>query len=247
MKDHYIALMPAYGTVALLWFLIHRKFRKPWDEEIEIQFSKPWLELIFAFLAIVFILILGQIYQNDMLVSNKNNQFIDSINQFIIFSPTVALLLIRKQSLQTIWLPKSNIPIRLLVGLCLAFFALLVYWIIRKDASDFSSILINTYNPKNISHFVQVFMEDITIALLFVRLIAWIGRKWSIVIVSFLFAAGHIPALISNGFVINEISGLLIDVAIGVIIFAALSKSKDIWWFFVVHFTLDMTQFYGGS
>lgn len=59
MNDHYLALMPTYRIVALLWFLIYRFFRKPWKDEKVIQFSKPWLELIFAFLAVVFIMRLG--------------------------------------------------------------------------------------------------------------------------------------------------------------------------------------------
>jgi len=244
MDDHYLALMPTYGIVAALWFLIYRFFGKPWEEQTKIQFSKPWLELIFAFLAVVFILIIGQLYQSEMLIPNRGNHFIDAINQIIIFSPTIALVALRKQSSETIWLPTSKIPLRLLIGLALALISVLTYWIFRQDSASLSSMLIHIYQPKNISHLVQVFMEDITIALLFVRLAAWIGRKWSILLVSILFAAGHIPALISNGFDITEISSLLLDVGIGIIILSAVSKSKDVWWFFIVHFTLDMTQYY---
>jgi len=93
---------------------------------------------------------------------------------------------------------------------------------------------------------MQVFLEDITIALIFVRLSAWIGSKKAIVLVAILFAAGHIPSLLANGFVITELGSLLFDMAIGIVILSALSKSKDIWWFFMLHFALDMTQFYGG-
>ena len=244
MDEHYLALMPTYAIVALLWFLIYKFFGKPWQGQKEIRFSKPWLELIFAFLAVVIILIIGQLYQNDLLIPNENNHFIDAINQIIIFSPTIALVALRKQSSETIWLPKSKIPLRLSIGLFLALISVLTYWIIRKDSASLPSLLVNIYQPKNISHLVQVFMEDITIALLFVRLSAWIGRKWSILLVSILFAAGHIPALISNGYSINELSSLLLDVGIGIAILSAVSKSKDVWWFFIVHFTLDMTQFY---
>lgn len=244
MSDHYLALMPTYGIVAVLWFLIYRIFKKPWEEQKEIQFPKSWLELIFAFIAVVFIIIIGQLYQNDMLIPNKGNRFIDAINQILIFSPTIALVALRKQSTETIWLPTSKIPLRLLIGLALALISVLSYSIFRQDSASLTSMLVNIYHPKNISHLVQVFMEDITIALLFVRLAAWIGRKWSILLVSILFAAGHIPALISNGYEINAVSSLVLDVGIGVIILSAVSKSKDVWWFFIVHFTLDMTQYY---
>ena len=89
-------------------------------------------------------------------------------------------------------------------------------------------------------------MEDITIALIFVRLSAWIGNKRTIVIVAILFAAGHIPSLLTNGFVITELGSLLIDTFLGILILSAVSKSKDVWWFFMLHFALDMSQFYGG-
>lgn len=90
-------------------------------------------------------------------------------------------------------------------------------------------------------------MEDITIALVFVRLSAWIGRKWTIGVVALLFAAGHIPSLLSSGASTIEISSLFIDIFIAVVILSAVSKSKDIWWFFMVHFALDMSQYYGGN
>lgn len=179
-----------------------------------------------------------------MLIPNENNHFIDAINQIIIFSPTIVLVALRKQLPEIIWLPATKIPLRLSIGLSLAMISVLAYSTFRQDSSSLTSMLVNIYHPKNISHLVQVFMEDITIALLFVRLAAWIGRKWSILLVSILFAAGHIPALISNGYEINAVSSLVLDAGIGVIILSAVSKSKDVWCFFIVHFTLDMTQYY---
>lgn len=246
MNSHYLALVPTYASVALLWFLIYKTIKKPWDKQERIHFQKPWLELIYAILSVVAILIIGQLYQRDLLLPARGNEFIDAMNQIIIFSPTVMLIALRKQSPRTIWLPKSNIPIRILMGTALAFISLLMYWIIREEPASLTSMFRNIYHPRNTAHLVQVFMEDITIALLFVRLAAWIGRKWSIALVSILFAAGHIPALVTTGLSINELSSLLLDAGIGVVIFSAVSKSQDVWWFFLVHFTLDMTQYHGG-
>jgi hypothetical protein len=246
MDSHYVALMLAYASIAGMWFLIFRIIEKPWDEECHFSFQKPWLEFIYAILAVIAILGIGQLYVRGMLIPNNGNNCIDALNQILIFSPTVLLVAIRKQSIETIWLPKSKIPIRIIWGLVMALISLIIYSLIRKDAANLVHIISNTYHPKNISHFVQVFMEDITIALVFVRLAEWIGRKWSIGIVAFLFAAGHIPSLLASGVTTNELSSLFIDAAIGIIVLSAVSKSKDIWWFFIVHFALDMTQFYGG-
>jgi len=246
MDFHYIALMLSYASIAGLWFIINKIVVKPWGEDFSVSFQKPWLEFIYAILAVFAILGIGQLYVRGMLIPNDNNNFVDALNQILIFSPTIFLIAIRKQSIETIWLPKSNIPVRIIWGLILSLTSLFIYWLFRKDAASIASIVTNTYHPKNISHIVQVFMEDITIALVFVRLAAWIGRKWSIVIVAFLFAAGHIPALMSGGASLAEISSLIIDASIGIIVLSAVSKSKDVWWFFLVHFVLDMSQFYGG-
>ena len=246
MSDHYIALMPAYISAAGLWYLFYRFLKSPWRNGSEISFKKPWLEFIYALLAVIVILGIGQLYVREMLLPNDGNDFIDALNQLIIFSPTLLLVALRKQSLETIWLPKSKVPYRITLGLIIALVSLFVYWLIRKDAANLLSIISNTYHPKNISHFVQVFLEDITIALLFVRLAACFGQKWTILTVAVLFAAGHIPSMLSKGATIIELGSLLIDVSIGVIVLGAVSKSKDVWWFFMVHFALDMTQYYGG-
>jgi membrane protease YdiL (CAAX protease family) len=203
------------------------------------------LEFIYSIIAVLAILGIGQLYINKLLIPTKGNVVLDAINQFIIFSPAFILILIRKQSFDTLWLPNSKIGIRLLIGFFISVAGILVYWVTKNDANDLSSILLNTYHYQNTSHLVQVFMEDVTIALVFARLSSWIGNKWSIVIVAVLFAAGHIPSLLANGATIIEMSSLLADTLLGVIVLVAVSRSRDIWWFVMVHFVMDMTQFYG--
>ena len=247
MTTHYIALVPAYATAAVLWFLISLVLKTLWKNEANTLFNKSWLEFLYALIAVIMILGIGQLYMREMLIPNDGNNYIDALNQFIIFSPTILLITIRKQSTETIWLPKSKILLRISIGLVIALSSLFIYWLTRENAAGYVSILSNTYHPKNVSHLVQVFMEDLTIALVFVRLSAWIGRKWTIGIVALLFAAGHIPSLISSGASTVEISSLFIDTFIAIVILSAVSKSKDVWWFFMVHFALDMSQYYGGS
>ena len=246
MNNHYLSLMAAYGTGMLLWFTANYIFKSLWKDHKTIAFKKPWLEFIFSIIAVIVILGIGQLYLNDLLIPHDGNKIIDAINQFLIFSPTLLLIYARKQPIESIWLPKSKVLYRLLIGFVIAICSLIVYWLVRKNAPSFESQLTNTFHPKNISYLVQVFMEDITIALVFVRLSAWIGNQKSIAIVAVLFAAGHIPSLLSNGFSVLELSSLFIDAFIGVLVLSAVSKSRDVWWFFILHFTLDMSQFYGG-
>lgn len=248
MSAHYISLLVAYATAAKLWFLANTLvYNGLWNKPINYGPKKAYLEFVFAIVAVVLILAIGQLYSNSMLIPNTDDSdIIDGINQFLIFSPTLGLVLLRKQSFESIWLPKTKIWQRILIGLAISIIALLAYWLTRKDAAHLTSIFSNIYHSKNFSHLVQVFMEDITIALIFVRLSKWIGLKWTIGLVALLFAAGHIPSMINDGYSVQEMSGLILDTLIGVVILSAVSKSKDVWWFFIVHFVLDMSQYYGG-
>ena len=245
MSPHYVSLISGYTIMLGLWFLINQLFPAIWDEKKMVDFKTPYLEFIYSIAAVITILVIGQLYNRNLLIHDNGNVFLNAINQFIIFSPAIALILIRKQSLDTIWIPKSRIVIRLLIGLFLAFCSILIYWLTRTEANEFGKILSGIYHYQNISYAVQIFMEDVTIALIFVRLSAWIGKKWSIIIVAILFSAGHIPTMLYNGIELIGLSTLFIDAFLGVLVLLALSKSKDIWWFFMVHFAMDMTQFYG--
>ena len=244
MDPHYLALLPAYLTAAGIWFLVYYFTRSPWEHKKTISFKESWLEFIYGVIAVLVILGMGQLYIREMLIPTNGSQYLDALNQLLIFSPAIILILIRKHSARTIWLPGPKLLVRLAIGLAIAVSSLFVYWIFRKNAPGFVTMLSDIYHPKNISYALQIFMEDITIALLFVRISAWIGRRWSLFIVALLFAAGHIPAMISTGYSFPELGSLFIDAFLGVIILAAVSKSQDIIWFFMVHFVLDMTQFY---
>lgn len=245
MTAHYISLLSGYGAAIGLWFLLNYCYPSLWKQEKEIKFNKPFLEFVFSLLAVVAIIGIGQLYVRHLLIPNDGNVLADAVNQFIIFSPTFILLLIRKQSFETLWLPFSKIALRLFIGLLLALSSITIYWLTKNDSTGLGNLLSGIYHYKNFSHLVQVFMEDITIALIFVRLSAWIGRKWSIVIIAILFSAAHIPSLLANGATLMELSNLLLDAGLGMLVLFAVSKSRDIWWFFMVHFAMDMTQFSG--
>lgn len=245
MNPHYISLVAGYSLVVALWFTLNHFFPTLWRHQDKVSFNRPHLEFVYAIIAVIAIIGIGQLYSRDLLIPADGNVFLDAINQLIIFSPTLVLILLRKQSVETLWLPKSKVALRILVGFLLALCSVTVYWLTRSEASGLGKILSNIYHYQNISYLVQVFMEDITIALIFVRLSAWIGTKWSIVLVAVLFSAGHIPAFLTNGASLIDLSSLILDTFLGVLVLTAVAKSRDVWWFFMVHFAMDMTQFYG--
>lgn len=246
---HYISLIASYGTACGLWFLLNRLYPNLWTYDSAIpKFKKPWLEFVIAIMAILLLLAIGQLYVNDYLitVSRESGMHhpLDALNQIIIYAPIIIVVLIRKHSLNTVWLPKTRIFQRLGIGFLISVIALFIYTIIRQDAKPFLNLFTDIYNFKNLSYIVQVFLEDLTIAFLFIRLSALIGYKLTIGIVASLFAAGHIPGMISNGANLVDLASLLADTFLGLFMLIAISRSRDIWWFFVLHFTLDMTQFY---
>lgn len=243
MDAHYVSLIISYGSCVGLWFLASR-FLPIWESRAPIRFKKAYLEFIYSVAAVIVILLIGQLYIRDLLIPGEG-EVIDAFNQALIFSPTIWLVLVRKQDEQSVWLPFSHIATRLLIGFAIAVSGILVYWGTRSDAPGLWQILSNTYHVQNTSHAVQVFMEDLTIALVFVRLQAWIGTRWTIGIVAALFAAGHIPSMVANGASLQELSSLILDTGLGVMVLWAVSRSRDIWWFFMVHFAMDMMQFYG--
>lgn len=245
--SHYHSLFIAYFIAMLMWFGISRFLPKIWPTESEkIAFAKPWLEIGFAFIAVVLTILLGQAYMHWGFFPQKGTlgNIGGALNQVVIFSPFIVLLVIRKHSFVTAWLPKSQIFFRIMCGLIIALFSIAVFRLVRENAVSYSTLLAEVYHPQNLPYLVQVLGEDIAIAILFVRIRAAIGFPATILLVASLFAAGHIPAMLANGWQLAEMGSLILDTLLGVGILYFVARSRDIWWFWMVHFAMDMMQFY---
>lgn len=157
----------------------------------------------------------------------------------------LALLRLRKHPFETAWLPLDQVWKRVLVGVALAWLALLAFTLVRAGSASLFELIPRVYQPKNFSFLVQVFLEDITIAILFVRFRAAVGLRVAIFVVAALFAAGHIPSLLAQGAQAAELAGLVLDTTLGIAVISVVQRSRDVWWFWCVHFALDMTQYHG--
>lgn len=245
--SHYHSLFIAYAFAMLLWFALSKWLPQIWSEKKEpISFNKPWLEIAFAFVAVILTILIGQAYMKWGFFSEKGSlgQVGGALNQAIIFSPFLGLLFFRKHSLQTAWLPTAKIGWRVACGLLIAFLTIAVFRFSREGAVGYFKLIQEVYHPQNLSYLVQVLGEDLAIAILFVRLRAAIGLKASIILVASLFAAGHIPALLAKGWALEEMGSLILDTLLGTGILYFVARSRDIWWFWMVHFAMDMMQFY---
>lgn len=244
-ESHYGALVCGYAAALLGWLLLARFLRSVWPAARPASFERPWLEIGIALAAVVGILAVGQAYVRLGLFPETGpaGPALGAVNQIAIFSPVFLALALRSHSLDTVWLGGDRRAVRLAAGIALAALAVGVYSWVRVDAAGPLEIASRIVRYRNLDEAVQVLLEDVTIAFLFVRLAVAIGPRWSVIVVAALFAAGHVPALLQGGAGPAELALLLRDAALGAGIILVLQRSRDILWFWPVHFVLDMMQF----
>jgi len=242
----YYGLLAGYSTALLGWMVIQRMTPGLWPKQDRIPFAHPWHEVGWALIAVLGIVAIGQLYQQGIRLASDGalGPVFEAINQTVIFSPLFVLLYARHQSLRTAWIFTDRLAPRLAAGLGLALLAILVYTTVRKGSDSWFHVVLRVYHPRNLPHLVQVLLEDMAIAILFIRFRAAIGGKAAVVLVAALFAAGHIPALLSGGAPLSELMSLFLDTGIAIAVLAVVQRSSDVLWFWCVHFAMDMMQFY---
>jgi len=139
----------------------------------------------------------------------------------------------------------DGILVRLAIGLGLALLALMLYSGLERGAPSWAETIRGVYRPAAAqAHLaVHVLLEDLAIAILFVRVAAAIGPRAAILSVAALFAAGHVPSMLASGAVAAECVGLLRDFGLAVLVLGTAWRGADIAWLWPVHYSLDMTQF----
>lgn len=242
----YYALLAGYSTALVGWVIINRLDPSLWPIQDFISFKHPWREVGWSLLAVLGIIAIGQLYQRGIRLPADGafGPLFDAINQAVIFSPLFVLLYARSQSLDTAWLSLHRMGGRVAAGLGLALVSILVYTTVREESGSWLQVVSNVYHPQNFSHLVQVFLEDIAIAILFIRFRAAVGRRAAIGLIAVLFSAGHIPALLAEGAALSELTSLILDAGLLVGALTIIQRSSDILWIWCVHFAMDMMQFY---
>ncbi len=244
-EEHYKALVCGYLAALAGWAVIWRLVPKLWPAAEKTEFKRPRVELGFALAAVLGVLLLGALYSHGIRLRGSQpwRPLTESINQMAIFAPMLVLLPLRKQPWSTAWLARRKLLLRVGAGAVLTILAVATYSFCRKDSLPATSMLARIARYENLGIFVQVFIEDFSIAVLFVRMTAALGEKWSLVCVASLFAAAHVPAMMTGGALAAEFVRLAFDACLGVAVLAVVRSSRDIVWFALVHFCLDMTQF----
>ncbi len=251
--NYYYVLSASYGSALLLWWMIQRFILPIWNrQEGPVSSKNPWAQVGWVLLAAVLTILIGRVYSAGYLVPEftiGTVRVAESCNQLLIYSPFVLYLVFWKQPLSTAWIPTSKIGVRLIIGLLLGIMAAGIF-VLLSHRRDVFSVFADVYHPKNIHHAIQVFLEDFAIALLLSRLLVAMGPRRFIIavlIVSFLFSFGHLPAALEQGqTLLSAMVQALLDMAVVFGIAFFLQKSRDILWFWPIHFAMDMMQFYSG-
>jgi hypothetical protein len=244
-QDHYPPLVVAYLIGLGGWLLASRQLPGVWRREQLDGFKRPWREFGVALLGAMGILGMGQLWSSGVRLPEQGalGPLLGSLNQILIFAPILLVVVIRRHPLTSAWLPRPRIAMRLVVGVVLASLAVTVYSLLREGVDAPWILFGRIWHYDNIDKMVQVFLEDLTIAILFVRLAGAIGNRWATVLVPCLFAAGHIPAMVTEGATWLGLVGLIRDAGLGLVVILVLQRSRDVVWFWCIHFCLDMTQF----
>jgi len=232
---------------ALVGWVIALQIRpKLWPGKDEGSFPRPWREVVFVLAATGCCIGLGQLYQRGWRLSGPGplGPASEAINQFLIFSPFWLLLAFRRHSLRTVWLPTNGVGLRLLIGLALAMVSLLAFTLTKHGSAWWGAVVLRVYDPRNIGNAVQVFCEDMAIAMMMVRLGAALRRPVvAALLVSVMFAAAHLPAMLDGGLTTAQWQQLGLDCGLAFAVLLVVRRSGDIWWFWCVHYAMDMTQF----
>ena len=243
-SSHYPALVGAYSAALTGWW-IARRYVRLWPASPTPHFEHPLREFLYAVLGGIGVIAIGMLWSRGIRLPEQGalRPVAASLNQLVIFCPILLVPLIRRHGRDTAWLGGTKVLYRIAVGLLLGAVAILMYSYLRIDAAPFWVILSRFFVYDHLGKLLQVLLEDLAIAILIVRLAARVGDFRAAFGVAALFVAGHIPALLSAGAGMSDIGSLLIDFCLALGILFTLTKSRDVLWFWPLHFMLDMAQF----
>ncbi len=170
-KEHYPPLIAGYLVGLGGWLVANRFWPWIWPRESEKKFARPWMEFVFALIGAIGILATGQLWSRGIRLPERGalGPVFGAINQVMIFAPILLVVLLRRQSWTTAWLPRRRILLRFSVGLVLASLAVTAYSLLRAGADAPWFLLCRIWRYENLDKMTQVFLEDLTIAILFVR------------------------------------------------------------------------------
>jgi hypothetical protein len=217
-----------------------------WPKRDAPHFADPGRELSWAVLGIAGTLILGFLYVQRLLIPAEASPLIDVANQLIVFTPILLVPLFRRHPLATLWLPTDRVFIRIMTGVLLAIVALTTFVWTAVENPGWIDAMRAVYNHRNLPSLLQLLLEDVAAAILSVRVAGVLGPRAAPLLAAVLLAASHLTAsgVAAGGAVFERAA---VDAVLGAAVVAVVQRSADVWWFWGVHFAMDMSQYATGQ
>jgi hypothetical protein len=243
--ERHFALAAGYGAALAGWFLLARVVPVLWPRRDAPHFAHPGRELGWGVLGLAGTLGLGFLYVREMLlpVSFDGLQLVDLANQLIVFTPILLVVALRRHPLATLWLPTDRVFIRIVTGILLALAGLTAFVLVAGNTPPWIEVMQSVYHHRNLPILLQVLLEDVTAAFLAVRIAGVLGPRAAPVLAAVILTASHLTASLAAGVVQGVLERALVDVFLGAAVVAVVQRSADVWWFWGVHFAMDMTQY----
>lgn len=239
-----IPLTAAYLSICGSWFLLNKRGMSWTIESIETS-KKPWLDFGLGLVVAVAILAIGQLFSAGLLIPRSDSQTLNyliwPLNNVLIFSPIVIVLLLRSQSSRTVFISAQGIGLKLTFGLISSIIGILIFLSLRGEMGRIGEIASHAIEAQTLSNFPAIFFENVAVAFLFVRLKWAVGIKWAIAIPSILFALAHVPGSIAEGDPVGHIvTFFFLTGGLTTVILYTAYRSRDILWLGVVHYLMDV-------
>lgn len=234
---HDLGLLVGWWVALAAWFALAQLLPRLWPAPGEPDIQDRWRSLAWALIAMAATLGLSRLHAAGfmLVVPGIAGAIASAVEQLIIFAPMMLVPRLLDER-QTSWLPARRIWLRALIGVALAELALLAY-AGRHGASGWWAATRATWDPWNLPYLVEVFCQDVALAILFVRLRAVMGHGWALALVAAGFALAQLPAAAAiDG---EALVRLAVDFGLGAIVLAVAARCADLWWLVWVHFAMD--------
>lgn len=251
-----IAAMPSQDSsfvwqASLAWLVVFvglegLRWRWPrlWPARAPLPSDRRWLDLSLALLVPAAILGGGQLWFSGHLRwrwPGDWRHLAYVLAQLLIWSPLGVALWLRRQPIESLWVPRRDVLLRTFAGALLGLLAVAVYLTCTGAWSRWPAILARTVTLQAWAHAVPVFLEACGVAFVFVRLEWALGRWPAALVPGLLFAAAHVPRALADGEASGAIAVMFVfQTALIAVLITWTARFRDLIAIGVAHWLWDL-------
>lgn len=241
----FVPLVAAYGAAIGAWVLITRLWPRTWPEPLPLRTERKWLDFGLMFAGVAALAAISAAHRAKMLLPQPSGWLgvlAWNVNVLLIYSPIFVIPLLRRQSLETIYLSFRRLGTKVLMGIGLGLLSVGLFYFLRGEGQALGAWMERVASPRLFAkYFVPVFLEGVALAFVLVR-IKWALGLWpALLIPSVLFALGHVPNSINAGESWTTIVAFFaVNTALVAVILYVVQKSQDVIWLGIPHYMMDI-------